>query len=660
MAADSVPHAKTPDGSHSAGRVAPISFSDLLVAPKVPSLSLRDLLADPTPARASTAVIVRRPRAAVAQTVFQVRIPLATPKLGPDREAWFLRCFCDIDAELGNMIQCEKCLNWQHELCVRLNANTTPMIYFCPACSAVHVRCCCEDNLNYRLTLIKCSKCGYWVHKRCEGLGAGPYYTDGHVCRQCGGSPSKPPDVSFPYHTRLPNPVVAIDQQALARLHPSVWTAPFASFLKSASSYMSAFKFCEHVYNEFRPFFYLTHSQVTTSSPKKRRGDVCSSFFRAVFYVLESLWDIEQDAAVRMFDLLAKLDVYLAYELPSTLLPSAASALECSELARLELDKAKHIPDVPQAQLPHDLIVRGDGIYCQSALQPEQLIAIVAGFVAVADEFTYENGVDSRFYVVCGTKFVIDTHKNAPQLVHNFRRSLSPNCVMKIVRCQGLLYAVVSAGVSDVNGIAKRTRREKFPIPANSELLLPIDFAPATIDEPLEFINWHFDEIEVQPVEPPSSPPSEKAPPRAPSPPKHQRPSREEREEAAMIRQVDRAKKQKRKPKEEQASPRVKKRPGKPPKSPKHVEVAELTLFSLIRSFNPEPYLFSLPAQGHKNVDRLDAAADLHQDAGACYDDVDCSFLNHLLCEEAAPFVPLRIADPIQEMLQIVDLTPFD
>jgi hypothetical protein len=423
---------------------------------------------------------------------------------------------------------------------------------------------------------------------------------------------------------------------------------------------MSAFKFCEHVYNEFRAFFYLTHSQVTTSSPKKRRGDVCSSFFRAVFYVLESLWNIGRDAAVRMFDLLAKLDVYVAYELPSTLLPSATSTIECSELARLELEKTRHIPDVPQAQLPHDLVVRGDGIYCQSALQPEQLVAIVAGFVGIADEFTYENGVDSRFYVVCGTKFVIDTHKNAPQLVHNFRRSLSPNCVMKIVRCQGLLYGVVSAGVSDVNGIAKRTRREKLAIAANSELLLPIDFAPATIEEPLEFLNWHFDEVEVQPVDSPSSPPSDKPPPRPPSPPKHQRPSREEREEVAMIQKVDRAKKQRRRPKEEQSSPRVKKRPAKPPKSPKHVEVAESSLFSLIRSFNPEPYLFSLPAQGNEDVDRLGAAVDLHQDATACYQDVDCSFLNQLLCEEAAPFVPLRIVDPIQEMLQIVDLTAFD
>jgi hypothetical protein len=40
-----------------------------------------------------------------------------------------------------------------------------------------------------------------------------------------------------------------------------------------------------------------------------------------------------------------------------------------------------------------------------------------------------------------------------------------------------MAYPVIYAGVSDVNGIARRTRREKFSIPPHTELLLPLDFA---------------------------------------------------------------------------------------------------------------------------------------------------------------------------------------
>jgi hypothetical protein len=336
-----------------------------------------------------------------------------------------------------------------------------------------------------------------------------------------------------------------------------------------------------------------------------------------------------------------------------------ALALEFSELAKLEFEKCKHIPEVPQAALPRDLFATPDGVFCQSPLQAEQLIALAGGFVGLADEFTYENGVDHRFYVACGTKFVVDTRKNLPQLIHNFRRSLSPNCVLKIVKCAGAAYAAVYAGVSDVNGIARRTRREKFGIAPNTELLLPIDFAPATIEEPIEFINWHFDEIEVQQPEPLSSPPPSKLP-RAISPPKHSRPSREDRDVVAVIRQVDRVKKQK--PRKEKDSPRVKgskKRNGKLTRSPKHSDAVESSLFSLIRAVNPEPYLFGLPAVEDDQSDDVEQPVEGKVDGVRCRD-VDCGFLDELFAVEPARFTPLKVADPIEEMMKIVDLSGFD
>jgi hypothetical protein len=96
--------------------VVVLPFSDLLVAPRRQSLTLADLFADRTPTRAPAAVNVRRPKGPTVPPVFQVSLRHAAPKLGPDHETWFLWCCCDVDAELRNMILCEKCLNWQHQI----------------------------------------------------------------------------------------------------------------------------------------------------------------------------------------------------------------------------------------------------------------------------------------------------------------------------------------------------------------------------------------------------------------------------------------------------------------------------------------------------------------------------------------------------------------
>jgi hypothetical protein len=326
--------------------------------------------------------------------------------------------------------------------------------------------------------------------------------------------------------------------------------------------------------------------------------------------------------------------------------------VEFSDQGKVEYEKWKHIPEVIQSPLPADLFVKQNGIFCQSQLQPEQIVAVADGFVGLVDEFPYDNGVDPHFYACCGTKFVLDTRKTAPQLIHNFRRSLSPNCVVKLVKCAGFCYAGVFAGVSDVNGIAKRTRREKFPIPANTELLLPIDFAPATIEEPAEFMSWHFDEIEIQACDLISSPATT-------SPPKHMRPSRDERDEMAVIRQVDKAKKKK-KLRDDVKICKVKKKPGKPPRAAKTpIEVVESSLFSLIKTANPEPYLFGLPSPEDDALGEFGRSRDLRGSA-AFVGEVDCGFLETLLNSEAEPFVPPTADDPIPQMMELVCFGAFD
>ena len=654
---------KQPDTENAAEscKRAPLSFYDLLIPAKQQALSVHDLLNEKSPVqRPRASVAIRKPKAPAPKTVFQCELPKETLVMTPEKETWRLRCFCDVKMERGFMVQCESCLTWQHSLCVNLNQNTVPAKYQCPICTGKHIRCACEDNMNYRIPLVQCSKCGYWAHRRCECLDPGPYHTAGHVCKLCGGSPNQPPDVKLPYDMFCDNAFVSLTRDVIDRMHPSVLKSPFASVLTDEllGKTVGAFQLCEILYNRFRAFFYLTHPQITFTSQKKRRGDVSFSFFRAVFYVLEFLYRMSQERAVMIFDVLAREDIYVPFSMPTALLPRANTPIELSDPAKDELAKSKHVMEV-QPVFPTIAMTNG-GIYSTTALQPEQLIGIAGGLVGLVDEFCYDNGVDSQLYVVCGTKFVLDTRKDPPQFIHNFRRSLSPNCVVKLVKISGNFYAGIFAGVSDVNGIAKRTRREKFAIPSNTELMLPIDFAPATIEEPADFMTWHFDEIEVH-HDFASSPPAPKQIPQATSPKHSVRPSREEREEAMVIRQVDRTKKGRRQSKqtEKEGKPnkQMKRKPGKPPRNAKHqTETIEASLFSLIRSQNPEPYLFAMPNLEDEQYECMDDGPEVVRETSLPLDEVDCSFIDKMLATAAPDVLPLNVADQVAEMESLVNL----
>ena len=645
---------------------APLTFEDLLVSPKQSSYSLRDLLNDrpKTPQKSQAAVAIRRPRNQPPKTSFQCELPQETSLMSPDKECWKLRCFCDVKMEKGFMVQCETCLTWQHSACVNMNQNTLPVNYQCPICSGKHIRCVCEDNMNYRHPLIRCSKCGYWVHRKCEHLDPGPYHSAGHVCTQCGGTNNSPPDVNLPYDAPFQNDFVELTQSVIDGMHPTILTAPFASVLTTEflGETIGSLQLCEIFYNRYRPFFYLTHPQITHFySRKKKRGDVSFSFFRAVFYVLGYLFGMPQDIAILIFDMLAKADIYLPYTMPTTLLQSVNTPVEFSDPAKDEFAKTKNIREVPQVSFP-TIVMKNGGIYCtKEGLQVEQLIGIAGGFVGLVDEYSYDDGVDSQLYVCCGTKFVLDTRKGSPQFIHNFRRSLSPNCVVKLVKNNGYCYAGIFSGVSDVNGITRRTRREKFAIAGDTELLLPIDFAPATIEEPQEYMGWHFEELEVQQPETMSSPPSQKAPQRvAEQPPKHIRPSREEREEIMVIRQVDRTAKKGRRQKQEKEgkiNKQIKRKPGKPPRGPKHhTEAIESSLFTLIRSQNPEPYLFGLPNQDDERYDDMERAREARKDNLISTADIDCSFIDRMLSVETPKVCALMLTDQMAEMQALVNL----
>lgn len=702
------------------------SVDNLLVetSKQQPSLSVMSLLNHQTattqqvsrPSTPGLAYSIRKPRTTqLPITKPQAPFPQAKKIEASENESWYLRCFCDIKTEQGFMIQCEKCLNWQHAKCLNINQNTLPTNYTCPICSNKNIRCRCSLNMNYSIPLVRCSKCGYYVHRKCEDLGSGPYFPANHVCFQCEGQLCQPPDVHLPYDISLKNPVVTITQSLINQFHQSVKTAPYISILTEEymNRSMSAVQFCETVYNRYRPFFFLTHPSIANfSQPKKKRGDIAFSFFRSIFYILDFLYKMTQDVAVSIFNCLVLADIYQPFTMPTTLLPNNPITVEFSDPAKDDYEKAvsKHTSELTQVNFQADLAVINGSIYCKTDLQQEQLIGVASGFIGLIDEFNYDNGADSHYYAISSnttTKYVLDARKTGGQLIHNFRRSLSPNCVIKLFKFNGLPYVGIYAGVSDVNGIVRRTRREKFSISADTELTLPVDFAPATIEEPSEFMQWHLEDIEFSqgqegniPLEKGSSSgqissqsglvinekekdhgehldesKESNASDSFYSPPgssqKYSRPSREDRECAAALRQLDRRKKKKKqkedrdlkkdKMKRKQGNKGLKNaNSGSIKSGPKSSDFPESTLFSMIRQTTPEQYLFEI--QSNEEEDNDDEFNDtiVINDKDIFNGDIDCGFLDKFMGAQIRPIARIAVDDPIKEIESMLDLDDFD
>jgi len=488
------------------------TFSELHDEIKSPLISISDLLVDTldqtiNSTKNNNAVSIRRPKTPLPLTNFQETIPQPIIVSNNNGESWSMRCFCDNPVEQDFMLQCEKCENWQHAKCVNLNRFTVGERYLCPICSHKHIKCRCGENMNYQKPIIKCQKCGYYVHRPCEGLDPGPCNPTKFVCFSCGGSLQSLDDVEVPSRLSLPNPTVTLSKSKIANILNNVNKAPFHSVLSQELSEndITLYRFCEIVYNRYRAFFYLTHPHVSFNTAKKKRGDVSSSFFRALFFVSEQLFGIGSDVVISIFDTLARVDLYIPFGPQKSLASDDNIPIEFSDIAMVELDKIKSIPEVPYYDHSEDIQISKDGVFAKTTLQQEQLICMFSGFLGIINEFCYDSGVKPYQYAITGTKFLIDTSGKDGSCIHCFRRSFSPNCVTRLIKCENGLFIGVFAGVSDANGVDRRSRREKFALVAQTELFLPFDLPPATLEEPTEYMCWHFDDVEF--LAEPSSPP---------------------------------------------------------------------------------------------------------------------------------------------------------
>jgi hypothetical protein len=51
-----------------------------------------------------------------------------------EQDEGVIRCICGFIEDDGFTIQCEKCFVWQHAVCVGIDSDNVPELYFCDQC----------------------------------------------------------------------------------------------------------------------------------------------------------------------------------------------------------------------------------------------------------------------------------------------------------------------------------------------------------------------------------------------------------------------------------------------------------------------------------------------------------------------------------------------
>ncbi|GAA96885.1 uncharacterized protein L969DRAFT_623810 [Mixia osmundae IAM 14324] len=132
--------------AQSSGRTMPMSHNMALLMGRLD----QDLTQSPSskssdsPAIDLTAVIphpaVEQGQLVVATTdsVDEVILDALTTQDGEQQQEEYegvIRCICGLEDDDGFSIQCERCTDWQHAICVRINPDSVPDEYFCELCA---------------------------------------------------------------------------------------------------------------------------------------------------------------------------------------------------------------------------------------------------------------------------------------------------------------------------------------------------------------------------------------------------------------------------------------------------------------------------------------------------------------------------------------------
>lgn len=454
-------------------------------------------------------------------------------------EKWFLKCVCGTKVGDGNLICCDKCGYWQHCICFNYNSHTSPENYVCVFCEQKRIRCKCGNNLDYSFSIIQCSNCGYYVHKRCEGLNYGPMPTEGKfLCHFCGKSKIKYKFVNLPSKSTTSNShsntdsVYHFNSSKINLINTSIIninSSPFKKLLlnKFSDKDISAKTFFETVYNKYRTFFYICHSLFTSTTSKKKRNRLLTSFLQSFEYLAYSFYGIMHEKFIELLDSLIFEDLYFKHDF-SKGNNKQDEMFDLSENARLEIPnllnntnlilKLSAIPKNPPVRQ-----TKTSGLMAMCDLYPDQFVLLVDGLLCDIEEFSYDPKVDSAYYQIAGTRFVLDATHVPSSPLHLMKRSIYGNCVLKLININdsikcGLFisknyitmnsnmnynHLSTDSSTSDHSNtestFTTRSVKNDFDkhifngVKSGTILTLGIDFLPAILEEKKvsKYLSWH-------------------------------------------------------------------------------------------------------------------------------------------------------------------------
>lgn len=442
-------------------------------------------------------------------------------------EKWFLKCVCGVKTGDGNLICCDKCGFWQHCICFNYNSHTAPEKYVCVFCSQKIIRCKCGNNLDYNFSIIQCSNCGYYVHKRCEGFNYGPLPTEGDfLCHFCGKTKCKYSLAHLPTKNLSTNSlsiadsIYYFDPARMNQINASIInlnSSPFKKLIynKFSGKEINAKTFFETIYNKHRTLFFICHPLFTSTTSKKKRNRLLTSFLAAFEYLAFLFYGIMHEKCVELFDSLIFDDLYFKNDFIVDQIDSQKEeTLELSENARLEvpnlLNSTNHI--IKLSTIPKSPPLRqtkASGLMSMSDLHPDQFVLLVDGLIGDIEEFSYDPKVNSAYYQITGTRFVLDTTRVPNSPLHKMKRSIYGNCVLKLIsvdesiKC-GLFISKNHITInSTLNGhfsldsenvSTSSSESNNFSgVKSGSILTLGIDFLPAVLDEKkiTKYLTWH-------------------------------------------------------------------------------------------------------------------------------------------------------------------------
>ena len=395
-----------------------------------------------------------------------------------------LRCVCKNKENDEVLIQCSKCHFWLHAMCINVPRQCN---YICPFCTNQTIRCKCEKNMEYDKPLIQCEICHKWSHKECENLDFG-INPEHFICTKCGGNNYSLPDIKFDDedYKEIPDITVSLDEsidklQIIQKLKEGKFKEMIESDLNSSE--LSLRPTLEKYFKMFAPYLF----------------DRSHEFWQTFISTLSKIFNCEGNILMKAMDLLA---IHLLYQpnIPKNSDGPFDNSFSHSEAITEYLNSMK-LPKLDQKPKSIQLYCgETSGVYTPEDLEEFQFIADIPGFLMHTDEVRAENGIPRNCLLVTDRDLVISTEGTSFEFASKIKRSFHFNTIIKLYRLNGHVRAGLYA--TKMKGPLSEERhqgRNRLPILANSEIILPMD---GQIPFPVKKVEWKERKVPAKKAQP--------------------------------------------------------------------------------------------------------------------------------------------------------------